>query len=302
MKFIEINKKLNEKIENIYNLTGEDDYLIKHAILNIKAATIKDFDEFNYQLLTNDCTRSALDAALSTLPMANDYRMVVLFNPTADQVKFINEFDFDGSVVLVLVNAEKLKGGEVVDCSKLDRIDINRYILNYLKKVNLSIEEQAMDYLIDACNSNMSKIVNELNKIVSYCADMEVITLDVVLNLVANTNEYVIYMLTTAIDNKDYSTFQKIVSSMGKTNTANEIFSYLGRYFRRMQYVAVNKNDDEVAKYLGIKPYAVKMSRKEVAKNGIKYYINLYQNYIDLDFQIKSGKISAANALYRLIF
>ncbi len=302
MKFIEINKKLNEKIENVYNLVGHDDFLIKHAILNIKAATVKEFEEFNYQVVPNDCTSQTLLAALSTLPMANDYRLVIIYNPTSEQVKIINEFDFDSANVLVLVNAEKLKVGEVVDCEKLDRIDINRYILNYINKVNLKIEEQAMDYLIDACNSNMSNIVNELNKIVSYCSDKGVIALNDTLNLVANNSEYVIYMLTAAIDKKDYQSFQKIVAEMGKTNTANEIFSYLGRYFRRMQYVSINKNDEDVAKYLGIKPYAVKMSRKEVTKNGIKYYINLYQKYIDLDYKIKSGNISAINALYSLIF
>ncbi len=302
MKFIEINKKLKEKIENVYNLVGEDDFLIKNAILNIKAATITQFEEFNYQVLQNDCSKQSFLAALSTLPMANDYRLVVIYNPTAEQVKLIGDFEFDSSVVLVTVNADKLKIGEVVDCSKLDRIDINRYVLNYLKKVNLSIEEQALDYLIDACSSNMSRISNELNKIVSYCADEQIIKLNDVVNLVSSASEYVIYMLTSAIDEKNYQKFQQIVNEMGKTNTANEIFSYLGRYFRRMQYVSINKNDDEVAKYLAIKPYAVKMSRKEVNKNGIKYYINLYQKYIDLDYKIKSGKISAINALYSLVF
>ena len=34
MKFIELNKKLKEKIENVYNLIGEDVFLIKQAILN----------------------------------------------------------------------------------------------------------------------------------------------------------------------------------------------------------------------------------------------------------------------------
>ena len=109
-------------------------------------------------------------------------------------------------------------------------------------------------------------------------------------------------MLTNAIDKKNYTEYQKILNTMSKSQSYPEIFSYLGKYFRRMQYISLNKNDDELAGILNIKPYAVKMSRQHIAKNGIKYYINLYQKYTDLDYQIKSGEITPYNALYELVF
>ena len=95
---------------------------------------------------------------------------------------------------------------------------------------------------------------------------------------------------------------QKILNEMSKNASMSEIYSYLGKHFKRMQYISLNKNDDEIAKILNLKPYAIKMSRQHVAKNGIKFYINLYQKYVELDYQIKSGKITPANALYELIF
>ena len=76
----------------------------------------------------------------------------------------------------------------------------------------------------------------------------------------------------------------------------------MGKYFKRMQYISLNKNDVELSKILNIKPYAVSMARKNILKNGIKYYLGLYEKYINLDFKIKSGKISPSNALYELIF
>ena len=89
---------------------------------------------------------------------------------------------------------------------------------------------------------------------------------------------------------------------MSKTLSRAEVFSYMGKYFKRMQYVALNKNDEELSKILSLKPYAIKMSRQNVAKNGIKYYINLYDKYVELDYKIKSGQIAVKNALYELIF
>ena len=218
-------------------------------------------------------------------------------------MEFLNSYNFqDNSTVVVCIGAEHLTKGILVDCNKLDKSDISKYVLNQLAKAKLSIEEQALDFLIEATNGNMTKLVNELIKITAYCADLDTITMDIVVNLVTNSSDYAIYMLTNAIDKKDYSSYQFILNDLTKGQTQGEIFAYMGKYFKRMQYISLNKNDDEIASILGIKPYAVKMSRQSIAKNGINYYLNLYKKYIELDYKIKAGKISSLNALYELIF
>lgn len=304
MKFIDLNKKLKEKVEHVYNIVGEDVFLVKQAITNLKSALVLDLEEFNYVKLDADkMKKEEALVNLEMLPMGNDYRLVVLVSPNADVVKFLNLYDFeDSSTIVACVNAEKLQNAEIIDCTKLDRADITKYVLHNLSKVKLSIQEQALDYLIDATNGDMAKIVNELNKLVSYALDEELITMSMVTNLVANSNEYAIYTLTNAIDNKDFAAYQKVLSEMSKTLSRAEVFSYMGKYFKRMQYVALNKNDEELSKILSLKPYAIKMSRQNVAKNGIKYYINLYDKYVELDYKIKSGQIAVKNALYELIF
>lgn len=304
MKFIDFSKSLKNEISTLYNAKGDDSFLIKQAILNLKSATIKDFEEFNYQKVNAEKIKvEELNAILSTLPMVNDYRLVVLMNPNADAVKFINKFDFtDTGIVLLCVNAEKLENAIEIDCNNFALEDVKKYILNQLSKVNISIHEQALDYLIEACNGKMEKVTIELQKLISYAIDKQEIDMTDVTNLVSNSTEYVIYMLTNAIDEKNYSKYQKILHKMSKNTTMAEIFSYLGKHLRRMQYLSLNKNDVEMEKVLSIKPYAIKVARKNLAQNGIKYYINLYQKYIDLDYKIKSGKISAHNALYELVF
>lgn len=304
MKFIDLNKNLKEKVEPLYNIKGDDFFLIKQAITNIKSLIIKDLEEFNYVKLDADkMKQNEINEQILTLPMVNDYRLVVLENPSQEVVKFLNSYNFeDASTVVLCVNAQNLTAGEVIDCSKLDRVDLNKYILNYLSKSNLNIEEQALDYLVEATNSNMTKIVNELNKLTAYCVDFKTITMDIVANLVSNSTEYAIYMLTNAIDTKNYNNYQQILSELIKSQSQAEIFSYIGKHFKRMQYIALNKNDDELTKILNIKPYAIKMSRQNISKNGVKFYIELYEKYVNLDYKIKSGKISPANALYELIF
>ena len=304
MKFIDLNKNLKQKIAHTYSIVGNDFFLIRQAISILKSHIVHEFEDFNYIKLDADkLKKDDVLIQLTTLPFNNEYRLVILSNPNNDIVKYLNDFDFtDLPVIVVCINADKFKAEEIIDCTKLDREDIVKYILNYLAKSNLSIEERALDYFIDATNGVMSNIVNELNKITAYATEEKSITFDVVTNLVSNSNEYVIYMLTNAIDKKNYTEYQKILNTMSKSQSYAEIFSYLGKYFRRMQYISLNKNDDELASILNIKPYAIKMSRQNITKNGIKYYINLYQKYTDLDYQIKSGEITPYNALYELVF
>lgn len=190
MKFIELNKNLKIKVNNLYNITGSDDFLIKQAITNIKHFLITDLEEFNYFKADAESMKaSEATAQISTLPLGNEYRLVVLINPCSEVIKVINNSDLTSSnVVVVCVNAQKLNNAEVIDCDKLDRIDISKYVLNYLAKNKLSIEERTLDYLIEATNSNMSKINSELNKLVAYCVDCDLITIDIVTNLVSNTS------------------------------------------------------------------------------------------------------------------
>ncbi len=304
MKFIELVGNLKQNILPLYNIVGEDSFLVRQAILNIKKAVVTDLEEFNYTKLDADKMKaSELDATISTLPISSEHRLVVLTNPSSEVVKILNKTKFeDNATVVVTVNADKLAGAEIIDCSKLDKLDIQKYVLNVLNKNNLSITEQALDYLIEATSGVMSYIANELNKLISFAYGKDVIDIDMVSNLVSNTTEYAVYQLTNAIDGKDYKKYQTILADLKKYNTYGELFSYLGRYFRRMQYIVLNKDDSKLSTILGIKPYAIKMSRQAIQKNGINYYLNLYQKYVELDYKIKNGEISANNALYELIF
>lgn len=304
IKFIELNKSIKSKLENLYNIKGDDVFLIRQAINNIKNYLIKDLEEFNYiKLDATNMKSNSLDAEISSLPIGNDYRLVVLENLSNEAIDFINKYDFsDSTTIVVTINADKLTNATIIDCTSLKREDISKYILNLIAKAKISIHEQAVDYLIDSTNSNMSRINTELNKLISYVGAEGTIDMNVATNLITNSSEYVVYMLTGAIDEKNYTKYQTILKDMLKSQTANEIFSYLGKYFRRMQYIAINKDDQLLAKVLNIKPYAIKVSRQFISKNGVNYYINLYQKYVNLDYEIKSGKISAYNALYHIIF
>ena len=108
MKFIELNKKLKENIENVYKIIGDDIFLIRQTILNIKKYLVKSFEEFNYVKLDAEKMKvDELESNIMTLPIGNDYRLVVIEKPNNEICNFINKF------LLHATNSSLLKFGSV---------------------------------------------------------------------------------------------------------------------------------------------------------------------------------------------
>ena len=303
MKFLQLKKSLDEP-KTIYSITGDDEFLVSQATRILKEGLVTCFDEFNYLKVDMDNT-SIKDYAnlLNTMAFGDSFRMVVFTNPNAEQVKAINALtkDLDRVVVVCVQPDVKVDNAEIVECSHLDRADLIKWVNSYLAKSNTKIEKGAFDYIIDLSGGDLAYLNTELPKLVSYAGDKTISHEDVDLTFTKNKN-YFVYHLSNAIDTRDKKAQFDILNTLTLSQSVGEIYTFLGAYFRRMFYCSINKDSDEnLASILKVKPYAISKARQMVTKNKPTYYINLYNKYIDLDFNIKSGKITPQNAMYELL-
>ncbi len=311
MKFTELSKSLNE-IKSSYIIKGDDEYLKAKALTMLKSACVKSYEDFNYVRIDYaKSDMSSLREVITTLPFGGDTRMVVLDNVTIDSA-FLDAvkkfYDVDGisqGTCLVFFEPKVKKQCNVteIDCSKLDISTFEKWLLNYLNKYNMNIEKRAIRYITEVSSYDLAFCASELPKLVSYAQDNGVITESDAKLLLTKNENYFIYNLTSAIDEKNKSKYMDILNALIKTEMVGNVFAFMGTYFKRMFYISLsNESDDVLAEYLKIKPYAILKSRQYVNKNGKMYYITLFDKYVKLDTDIKSGKISPQNALYDLIF
>ena len=240
---------------------------------------------------------------INTMPFGLGFRVVVFTSPTTEQVKVINSLVKNlGQVVVVCISpASKVEGAELVDCSHLDRPDLIKWVNNYLTKAGMKIDKQAFDYLIDMSQGDLAYLNVELPKLQSYIGD-EVVSVEAIRQTCTKNHNYFVYHLTNAIDCKNIKAQFDVLNSLTLAQNIGDIYAFLGPYFRRMFYCSVSKlSDDQLANVLKVKPYAITKSRQYVNKNKPQYYINYYLKYIELDYSIKSGKISSLNAMYELL-
>ena len=158
-----------------------------------------------------------------------------------------------------------------------------------------------MDYIIDISSGDLNYITNELTKVVGYTEKDEIVTIDTIKLLFTKNESYFVYNLTSAIDNRDKNQAMKILNTLQENVSISDIFMFMGSYFRKMFYCAINAKNEEIATILKTKPYAISKAREYINKNGKSFYINLFNKYVNLDYEVKSGKITPINAIYSLI-
>ncbi|MBQ7798764.1 MAG: DNA polymerase III subunit delta [Clostridia bacterium] len=303
MKFLQFKKSLSEP-KSVYSITGDDEFLVSQAIRIVKEVLVTCFDEFNYLKVDMDNTATKDYAnLLNTMAFGDSYRVVIFTNPNAEQVKEINKLTKDlVRVVVVCVQPEtKVDNAEIIDCNHLDKTDLTKWLNNYLAKSHTAIQKGAFDYILDLSGGDLAYLNSELPKLISYAGDKTVTHEDVDLTFTKNKN-YFVYHLSNAIDTKDKKAQFDILNTLTLSQSVGEVFMFLGGYFRRMFYCAIDKgSDDNLASILKVKPYAIGKARQMVAKNKPTYYIDLYNKYINLDFSIKSGDITPQNAIYELL-
>lgn len=305
MKYKELAKNLN-KPNNVYIISGNDDYLCFNSVQIIKEKLIPNFQDFNFvRINTEECDTKNFNNIISTLPFGADYRVIVIDNINAELNKIIQNFakqPMYGVIIVIYKPNIVINYGEQIDCNHLDKKDVGDFILDKLKEYKLKIDADALEYILNISSLDLAYINSELVKICNYYKAGDTVDLLGVKSLLTKIDNYFIYNFTYALDMKNKEESLKILNSLRENSQSQEIFAYLGSYFRRMFYIATSNLDDEdLAKFLRVKPYAIKKSRDMVLKNGRGYYINLYNKYVELDNDIKFGKISAINAIYSLM-
>lgn len=306
MKFVELKKSLSNPAQ-VYVIEGEDGYLVNHSLFLLKQAIVHDFPEMNYiSIDLEDQPNVELVDIISTLPFCAEKRLVVLKNAVLDQkltdliTKYANEY----SVVAIVSPEVKTKNTFThVDCSPLDSVTLQKWIVKYVQDKGCTITAAAVDLIANICDGKLELVNLELAKICDYCGKDKPITDTIVNQLAIRTENYFSYNLTSAYERGDVSLLMKIIDTLSEADSIQNVFLGLGSYFRRMFYCAVSRDsDEEVAKYLNIKPYAVKKSRETIykAKDKDKFERD-YQRFVLLDSQIKQGEKSPNTAIYSLL-
>ena len=306
-----LKSRLANGVKRIYLVSGEDNALADKAyeMIFAKAGIVAGCELFDVASFNDEnFSAKTITDACEGLSMGSENKLIVVKN-----IAKVNEADkkiFESyankpcpSTCLVILDTfgvfDFIKA-EVVDCKRFPQEDLLKIVSAESRRLGKTISEQAAKELIERCNFYYGNITNELKKLAFYDADNQMITKEAVEKSVNKEPEFVIYELTEALSRKDGSRALELLHLMEKDPGTLNLMT---NHFRRLFFAGVSEGTNaEIAKELGVKEYAVlkaKQSAKNFSKVGLKKIFELLE---EVDYSMKSGKMSQINCLYYLVF
>ncbi len=314
MKFTELAKSLKEGLSRAYLIQGEEAYFRDHAVSSIRAACGLTQPALNDVRYEGEALKgekfTELISSLYTMPFFDALRLVRLyeFYPTAQEWEKVAAYLAApcATTVLAIVNTgakknelAKKKGLVFVDCGRESEEVLCRWLFGLARRAGLSPESDAVALMVRYCNFDAARMRLEVRKLALLLGEGGALTRQTVEAYVAKDVDYKIYELTQAASRGNGTVFSEILHDlMEKGFDENAALAALTAHFRSLAEIAsMSGSDEEIARALGIKAYAVRKNRETVARLGKGRARELYAALYDLSAGMRSGKYTKSGAL-----
>jgi DNA polymerase-3 subunit delta len=279
----------NRKYKPLYLLHGEEPYYIDLVSNFVEHKLLSDTEKgFNQTVLYGKDTdiMTVLNAA-KRYPMMADYQVVLV--KEAQEMKWGKDDDDKKSINPLLNYLENpLPSTILVFCYKYGKFDkrkktykaiekhglvyesaplydskIPAWIESFIADKGYKVNQQASLMLAEYLGNDLSKIANELEKLMLNVTAGQEITLDLIHNNIGISKEYNVFELQTALGKKDVLKVNRIVNYFEANPKANPIVLVLGNlnnYFSKVlaYHYVKDKSQQNLARELGVNPYFVK--------------------------------------------
>ena len=307
MKFSQLKKSLlSGEDATLYYLEGDDAYFHRKAVEMINEKYVTAFPELNSVNLSSR-EIGEICSACSVLPFLSEKRTVLLreWYPGEADLSRLKKWGHNPSCVIIVSNLlpclplRKYSEGHIyVDCGRESAPLLAGWIVRLMAAYGKEIEEGAAFTLAEYCSCDMVRIDNEISKL----RHLEgVITAKDIEENVSKDVEYQAYMLASAVSEgrEDPYRILKEYTSRGDSKAHTQLLFSLYGNFRRMYYAkGGKKREEELARQLGVKPYAITASARaarKFKKADLKRALKLLSG---AEYKIKSGSMNGEIALY----
>lgn len=282
---------INAKIDDILkknHLTS--DMIIKYDLIETPISTaIEDLDTYNFLssnkvVVCDNAYFLTSNRPKGTVVHNEELLEKYLKNPSSENILIMICDKIDTRKKLVkLVDKNNILGGEIV-IDDLIKSHLDDYKMDY----------KTIKYLIDYCDNDNERILNELEKLKCYKLDDKTITMEDINNIVIKLTGDNIFSLIDSIVLKNRSKAYLITQELlDKGEDINKIIVMVSDQFRLMYQVKLllkeGYNKDTIATKLKVHPYRVKLAMEKGYNYSSKVLLTNLDYFFNLDYMIKTG-------------
>lgn len=312
----------NETYKPVYLLYGDEAYLRVQYKNKLKEALVAPDDSMNYSYYQGKDVNVAEMIDLSeTMPFLADKRVIILENTgfAKDGNDALAEYILGGiadSTVIILAEQAvdkrtKLykaidKNGRCVSFDTQNDDTLKKWILGRLKKEGRQITGHTLDIFLETVGTDMYTISSELDKLIAYTMDRDVITEGDIKAVCCVRLQNRIFDMIGRIANKQGSEVVKMYHELlAMKESPFGILALIVRQFNQMLQIAdlmeSGLSSKAIASKVGLSPYIVGKYIPQVKKFTLKEMQDILKACAETDHNVKKGVMGAELGVELLI-
>lgn len=327
----EILSNLQKKIYHpIYFLMGEEAYFIDKISDYITDHVLSEAEKgFNQSVLYGkDLEPHVIMANARRFPMMANHQVIIVRE--AQNIKKIEELESYvknplSSTILVISYKYKTidkrktfaklidQKGILFESKKIYDNQLPNWISSYLKNLQYTISPQAAAMISEYLGTDLSKVANELDKLIISLPAGSQITPDHIEKNIGISKEFNVFELQNALGERDLLKANRIINYFGANPSSNgvpavtaSLFSYFSKLLN--YHFLEDKSQNNVASVLQVHPFFVKTYVTAAKNFNIKKCVEIVSILREYDMKSKGfGNVSASPAdlqremIYRIL-
>lgn len=319
-------QRINEDIKNgqfkqMYLLYGEETYLRKQYRDRLRKALTIEGDTMNYSYFEgkNIAVGSVIDLA-ETLPFFADRRVIIVENSNlfktggekmaeylsepAEAVCFVFvEQEVDKRSKLFKTVSAK---GTAVEFPVQNEATLKKWILGMIKKEGKQITEQSLNFFLEKTGTDMENIRKELEKLMCYCMDKDVISMQDIEDICTHrVSSHIFDMVNAIADRKQKTALDLYYDLLALKEPAMRILFLIARQFNMLLQVKELKgkgyDNKVIGQKAGLQPFIAGKYVAQAAKFKSSDLRRALEACVEAEEAVKTGRMNDVMSVELLI-
>ena len=310
MKYQDIIQQINNKVyQPVYFLMGEESYytdkISDYISENVLTQEEKEFNQIT--LYGKDTDVATVISEAKQFPFGSAYRVVII--KEAQDIKKIEDLEvyldnsLSSTILVVCYKYKKIdkrksfgknlsKKCILFDSKKLFENQIPSWIKTEVKEQGFSIDDKSANILTQYLGNDLSKINNELSKLVLHLKKGEQITPEIIEDNIGISKDFNVFELQNALGIKDVLKSNQIIKYFSENPKNHPFILTLSSLFSFFQKVMIyqnlkDKSSKNAASALGVNPYFISQFQTASRNYPMKKLFKIFTYLKEYDLKSK---------------
>lgn len=311
-------------LKAVYLVQGTEQYLIEQVRQTFFDALFDDKGEAEFNFAQFDMKETNIGQSLQeaeSFPFFGDKRLIFIHNPyflTGERVTNAPDHELseleeyienpsDFTVMVLFAPYDKLdkrkkvtkllsKYATTINVQPMQEREMTNYVKAVCKEKGYAFKDQAFELLMTLTDHNLTRVMQELEKLMLFHKDSNVILKSSVKELVSKSLEQNVFELNELVLRKDvYRSIEVYQELLTQKEDPIKIIALMISQFRLLLQVKILRKkgyqQGDIASLLKVHPYRVKLAVQTERRFEQQLLSQAHHHLIDADYQIKTGKV-----------